>query len=447
MRSFAVLGSLSAVVLVGCSEYQLSGKVEPQDPPLETDVTDPPEVLVPEITLNRDHIDFGFLPKECTADREDLVVTNDGEAPLEIGLIDIVGPDASVYRHLGRSRTLAPHESYTIQSDFTPTAWRQYDDAALRIESNDPDEPRVQVPYTGASAEEAFLEDLFEVPSTSGVDVLWVIDNSGSMSGEVGKLADDFGVFIDRFVTFGLDYHIAVVTTDMDDPAQAGLFRGPVITPNTPNPTQEFRAQAAQGSSGSGDERGRDAAYAALTSPLIDGPNAGFLRPGLPLAIIVITDENDSSTTSKNLFTSWLNGVKGDPLLTSYNALAGPETGFFPCITFFAGVDAEPAPGYAEVVRATGGLYASICHSSMDTFLTAMANAAIGVLSTYSLRSEVLDPSGIIVTVDGREVPADADDGYTYDAATNSVTLHGDATPNPGDDVLVQYQGVPICPN
>lgn len=438
---------LLAALTAACSEYQVTGKIEDPAPDLEvTDVVEEEPPPAPDIAVDRDHIDFGFLPRDCTAEREDLVVTNEGGSPLEITAIDVVGPDAAVYRHLGRPRTLAPGGTYTIQTDFTPTAWRDYGDAALRIESNDPDEARVQVPMTGASAEEAFLEDLFEVPSNSGVDVLWVIDNSGSMSGEVGKLADDFGVFIDRFVTFGLDYHIAVVTTDMESPDHSGKFRGPVITPATPNPTAEFRAQAAQGSSGSGDERGRDAAYAALTAPLVDAENAGFLRPGLPLAIIVITDENDSSTTSKNLFTSWLNGLKGDPMLTSFNALAGPESGFLPCITFFAGVDAEPAPAYADVVNATGGLYASICRSSMDTFLTAMANAAIGVLSTYTLDSEVLDPGSIIVSVDGRRVPNDADDGFTYDAASNSVTLHGDAVPDPGDDVLVQYQGVPICP-
>ena len=55
-----------------------------------------------------------------------------------------------------------------------------------------------------------------------GVDVLWVVDNSGSMSEEQGQVVANFQDFINEFISLGLDYHMAVVTTDMDDANYAG---------------------------------------------------------------------------------------------------------------------------------------------------------------------------------------------------------------------------------
>ena len=46
--------------------------------------------------------------------------------------------------------------------------------------------------------------------------------------------------FMNIFDNLGLDYQIAVVTTDMFDPNQSGAFQGPVITPANPDAVAEF---------------------------------------------------------------------------------------------------------------------------------------------------------------------------------------------------------------
>ncbi len=46
------------------------------------------------------------------------------------------------------------------------------------------------------------------------VDVLFVVDNSGSMEQEQTKLAANFATFIQYFIDLELDFQLAVVTTD-----------------------------------------------------------------------------------------------------------------------------------------------------------------------------------------------------------------------------------------
>ena len=46
------------------------------------------------------------------------------------------------------------------------------------------------------------------------LDVLFVIDNSGSMSSSQTNLANNFSSFIDRFISKGYDFKIAITTTD-----------------------------------------------------------------------------------------------------------------------------------------------------------------------------------------------------------------------------------------
>src|SRR5687767_15154056 len=60
------------------------------------------------------------------------------------------------------------------------------------------------------------VTDVFVQVTTPKVDVLWVIDNSGSMEDEQADLVANFPAFMDFFLGSGLDYHIGVTSTDLD---------------------------------------------------------------------------------------------------------------------------------------------------------------------------------------------------------------------------------------
>ena len=46
------------------------------------------------------------------------------------------------------------------------------------------------------------------------IDFIWVVDNSGSMADELENVANTAGLFVDKLVASGIDYRVAVTTTD-----------------------------------------------------------------------------------------------------------------------------------------------------------------------------------------------------------------------------------------
>ncbi|MEL6180847.1 MAG: hypothetical protein AAFS10_17945, partial [Myxococcota bacterium] len=60
--------------------------------------------------------------------------------------------------------------------------------------------------------------------STNKVDILWVVDNSGSMCEEQASIREEANRFVQELADAGLDFQVAVITTDMEDPTQSGRF-------------------------------------------------------------------------------------------------------------------------------------------------------------------------------------------------------------------------------
>jgi hypothetical protein len=155
-------------------------------------------------------------------------------------------------------------------------------------------------------------------------DILFVIDNSGSMEEEQMNLGANFETFINVVKGSVNDYQIGVITTDVNtcqgevqclcraggagDLAGGGkLFSAPGVPrilkppgqPGGPRDQGElvdwFRRNVAVGIQGCGFEQGLEATRLALTAPVVNGYNEGFLRPDAVLVIVIVADENDCS--------------------------------------------------------------------------------------------------------------------------------------------------------
>lgn len=166
--------------------------------------------------------------------------------------------------------------------------------------------------------------DTFQQLSVRKVDILWVVDSSGSMAPKQAKLQSAFNGFISQLVSAQppIDFHIAVATTDTDDPNTRGKLLGWSVgaqsgdyiacTPQTgggslcnTSPTPNDLASAvtafngmitAVGISGSASEKPLLNTYLTLTNPLnIDGAQPAFIRADASLYVIVVSDEDDSS--------------------------------------------------------------------------------------------------------------------------------------------------------
>ncbi len=433
----------TAAFTVGCSDYDIhrdeKPNVEPDEEP-EPDVDeepdpDPePDPLNPDIELSVDTMDFGGLPKNCTSDWIPVTVTNVGGADLEVSLISLEGSGKSAYivrSDAGDTFTLATDESTDVWVAFTPSAWTTFE-PELIFTSNDPDEGEAGVTIFGEGLEDPMHEETFEQALYDKVDVLWVVDNSGSMSDDLIVVGNNFHSFIQVFIDLGVDWQMGVITTDMDNPAQSGRLVGPYLTPSTPDVINEFIRQIDLGSSGSATEVGFEATQAALSAPIIDNENAGFMRPDASLSAIVVTDEDNSTFQSGATFASWFAALKTTDDQTSFNAIC--ESIFVSCAQYAAAADL------------TGGITGDIASSDYASILETISYTSAGMTVSFDLGEAPSDLGRMTVKVDGITVPNDIHNGWTYDPADQSITFHGTEVPAPGSTGVVTYPYALECP-
>ncbi|MFK7927469.1 MAG: choice-of-anchor D domain-containing protein [Myxococcota bacterium] len=437
LRSLWVL----PLLLGACSDYNLW---EDQDPNVDEDDTGEPidpNAPQPNIKVEPQDLSFGWRLVDCPSDAQTVTVTNIGDQELVVDDLRLAGTGADRFTLNGVTKNLAPGESFEVDVTFTAAALTDYT-VKVEVESNDPDTPVAKVNVMGSGAETTTNEQIFVQPDVGAVDVLWVVDNSGSMSDIVEHLGDRFERSLDSFSTLGIDYQIAVVSTDMDTVGHQGLFQGAdkIITNSDADPRAAFAAATDLGAAGSGSERGMDAAYAAMTAPLVDGPNSGLIREDAAFAVVVISDEDDSSNMSDSQFINWLNGFKTDPSKTSLSAVVGDEGGFFGCQSSgFPPVSATSGTRYIKAQKATGGTFQSICDDDFDQLLSYLAYGASGLLFEFPLDKEPRSLAGIKVEVDGVEVPRNFARGWIYDSANNSVRFARDVVPGPNAVVVISY--------
>lgn len=133
--------------------------------------------------------------------------------------------------------------------------------------------------------------------AVAAADILFVVDNSGSMDLHQKNLSGNIQALVSELAGFAGSVNAGVITTDMDTATQSGRMQGAPAVLSSSNP--DFSILLSQrllpGTDGSAYEKPLAAIFAALTEPLLSTVNAGFLRPNVPLNIILMTDEDDQS--------------------------------------------------------------------------------------------------------------------------------------------------------
>jgi hypothetical protein len=267
-----------------------------------------------------------------------------------------------------------------------------------------------------------------------GVDVLWVVDNSGTMIEEQELLTGQFGAFAEILAYSGIDYHVGVVSTDLDE---GGVLVGDIITETTPDLITAFSEQASLGTTGSRDEQPL-AVMAAAVDPTT---NPGFIRTGKGLHVVILTDEDDHSRDEVSTYLAAITGAKGaDPWRISAVAGNAPEG----CNSSFA--SATVATRILDAVDATGGEFHSICSPDFEPVLSSLALTTTG-LSFSFLLSALPQPGSIEVEVDGILVHERDLNGWRFDVGDNAIAFEGYAVPRAGQSIKVSYYEMTITPD
>jgi hypothetical protein len=450
MRSVVLL---ALAMTTACkSDFDLDPDVDnPDDPDDDTD-TEIDDGPAPDIYVDPPAVSFGTKLPDCPTEPTIVTVSNLGDRDLVVSEVELLGDGTSAYTLFGTIDTIAPGGQADLSVVFEAGNTIPYE-ARIRIASNDPDEPNTRVDLEGEGGMNATNEDLFYQAEPNAVDVLWVLDNSCSMSDIQTQLEAEFDNFIGSFTSLGLDYQVAVVTTDMDNPAQSGQLQGMgVISPSTvaaAGTTIEaaFDEAVEPNSTGSGDEKALGAAYAALGSPGY-AVTAGLIRDDANLAIIVVGDEDDYSSQNATGFTSWFEGLKGnDPNMTTVAGIVSVGGSLFDPTASCIGDSAK----LGQVIDATGGIKTPICDVGPDTFddvLRWLSYSAAGLRSEFPLTDTPANgAAGMTVRVNGTLVAMDPfrSNGWSYNRVGNSVVFWGATIPGPGAEVRIEYPVAGTC--
>ena len=251
------------------------------------------------------------------------------------------------------------------------------------------------------------------------MDLIFVVDDSGSMVEEQANLASNFGGFVNVLNSYqtadgdALDYRIAVTTTGRDidyeiDPSVPSWF--PIDPPPVAfsesgdngamrngcggskrwvdkadgNVESVFPCRAEVGTGGPSIEMPFFATELALTDRMADGTNQGFLRDDALLALVILTDEDDCSRSDNDFtvesdqcdpewpeqqpvssFIDFLDETKGDRGRWATAVIAGETS----CQSSFG--DAFEAKRLKQFVNQTGdnAVFSSICEGDLTMAL------------------------------------------------------------------------------
>lgn len=404
------------------------------------------------LSVEPSSIAFGLVTLGCSSQTKTVTITNKGDAPLLVGDIALTGctPETTIVEMPGLPHEVSAGTLFEVAVAYAPQDLGA-DSCMLSISAGG---QAASVALAGAGTLETHVTDVFD-KVFDGVDVLFVVDDSGSMSEDQQNLAENFGAFLDAASSWGVDFHLGVVTTDIEDATKAGRLQGepPFVTSAT---ASAFTKNVMVGTSGSGTECGLEAARLALSPPLTSdlgttcqadaecaapakcvagkcgGPNVGFLRPQAALHVVFVSDEEDYSPKAHPSYVDFLLGLKGEGWgeLVKAHAIVGTKA--LPCL-------ADVAQRYIAVADATGGKVASICDPDFAKALSDLSGGIFGAQYKYHL-SRFPEPTTIEVLVNGAKCTS----GWTFDAASQAVVFSPSSPcmPAPGDIVTISYDAM-----
>ncbi len=237
-----------------------------------------------------------------------------------------------------------------------------------------------------------------KVEECKKMDIVFVVDNSGSMKEEQDNLAANFPKFVkvinDYKTKSGeqLDYRLAVTSSDdQKDKGKFGVGRGEGA-PNgcMPGPSRPwlervdgdvngfFSCRAQLGTKGSGTERPLESALLGVSKRIADKTNtaagASFLREDALLAMVLLTDEDEGGKEDPGqlarpmaTYPAEFDKVKGERGRWASAVIAGPKACTSPGLGDAA--EAKRLQGFIGTVG-KNGVFASICTGDLTDGLT-----------------------------------------------------------------------------
>ena len=278
----------------------------------------------PLLAISPDPLDFGSLGVSCETSQE-LLLENLGDETVTLTGVSV--DDAAVFELADDSAlplSILPHASTYLTLAFAPRDEQDYS-AELVFNLRVGDEPGSQRSVLGGAGflGEA-ITDTWEVGTDAAVDIIFAVDQSGSMEDDKEALAKGFSTMVDSLSLVSSDWQLAVVNDD------DGCNRSGILTPESEGADEAFEAAVTDGG-GDWTEALLTLATRALENLEESGCNEGLIREDAALHVIVVSDGEDSSTSlggaawDENLAALLASKASAD--LVTVSAIVGPYPG------------------------------------------------------------------------------------------------------------------------
>jgi hypothetical protein len=297
------------------------------------------------------------------------------------------------------------------------------------------------------------------------VDILLVIDGSGSMSTHQDNVQKNIDIFVDYLTQAKLNYHIAVTISghdrdsqwnaqyDVKSTANSGLFHTAnlndpkpyFVTNNTTRGIQILKDRIRVGTGNDPIETFFGPVLDAIEYSFIDDRNRGFFREEAYFVPIFITDADDQTTvgfgSEPTSFYQRLIAFKGTAdLILPYSVHIPVSYGSRPpsgCTR-----DGGSPQRIEEFLRFAGGKYYDVCAADFGVQLTNMSEDLVSRVSSYFDLKEVPVPETITVRFGDKVLPNHPEKGWVYFPDSNTIRLGREIDIPRVDDaeLRVEYQ-------
>jgi hypothetical protein len=292
----------------------------------------------------------------------------------------------------------------------------------------------------------SFTHSARSVQVATKMSILWVIDNSLSMSDYQRSVITNTDRFMQRFIASrAVDWKMGLISTSEYEQPYVGLTPSTALNAATPDPVQVFqRAVQRLGTSGYGVEK----TFTPILQTLRSYPD--FAGKGQKLAAIVVTDAEEQSYVSGKSFLDQIKALKpeadafalyGATAAREFGCLGGAGEGYF---------DYKGSP-YEFVITATQGLWFKLCDPDFGTQLAAISDRILERIDHPRIYLDARPiPRTIRITYQGKELPGGPPENggmWIYEIRSNSIVFNSlDVFTDENVNVSIEYsedQGEP----
>lgn len=270
-----------------------------------------------------------------------------------------------------------------------------------------------------------------QVAENTAIDILFVIDNSGSMKAEQEGISNKISGFME--IIKNLDWQVALTTTDPGEvtkdirrenrPWGDGQFRpfdsdsGSLFVLKKGNislsDAQGLLAEAINvGIYGNGNERGIQVTGRSIERAMSSPAHQQFFRMNSKLVVVVISDEDECSNGSclnynapshPQYLVDLVKNKFGQQKVFKFNSIIKSPSDQS-CTTA-----ANTANVYDLMSSKTGGVVGSICDNDYTSILSQMGNTAVDLVKSANLACAPVDKDGdgkaeVVVTLEGGQI-------------------------------------------